>query len=382
MQNIQSYPAAGDIVIFQPQFVEFGGEERVIFSLARELYAQGKAHCVVCYEDSIDLATFADRPLKVYQLKPGQSPLRRVLALRSLLAYLHRTASPIPVLFNIQAAYHAGIAASSPYHSRIPDTYRLLQALPDGGAPIPGRSFVRALRVSLTDHVCHLATRRGVRKATRFVTNTALLRDEMQQLYGRAAEVVYLGGFGKPHHGPAKEIRGPVDLLTVSRLQTSKRIDWILHAVASLQREPGKHPLWRLHIVGSGPDQTALKELAASLGLGGSVIFHGFVTDAQLKRLYESSHVFLMPAKQGFGLPAIEALYQKLAVVVSDESGVVEILRDTPWVSVATGGKDGFCSSVKEMLQRITQPGFFTQAIPELPTETLWAQKTIRYFNW
>ena len=156
MQNIQSYPAAGDIVIFQPQFVEFGGEERVIFSLARELYAQGKAHCVVCYEDSINLATFADRPLKVYQLKPGQSPLRRVLALRSLLAYLHRTASPIPVLFNIQAAYHAGIAASSPYHSRIPDTYRLLQALPECGAPIPGKSFVRALRESLADHVCHL----------------------------------------------------------------------------------------------------------------------------------------------------------------------------------------------------------------------------------
>lgn len=389
LQTPNNYPAAGDIVIFQPQFVEFGGEERVILSLARELHAQGKAHSVVCYEDSINLASFADWPLTVHQLKPGQNPLRRVLALRSLLAYLHKMSSPIPVLFNIQSAYHAGVATHAPYHSRIPDTYRLLGFSPDG-APVPAGSIARTLRNTATSFVCHWATRRGIRQATRFVTNTALLKSEMQQLYGRAAEVIYLGGFGGPHIGLTKQISGTVELLTVSRLQLSKRLDWILHALAQVQRDSATPhttptttpPAWRLHIAGSGPDEMALRGLAASLGLGDRVIFHGFVTDAKLKGLYDSCHVFLMPAKQGYGLPAIEALYQKLAVVVSDESGVVEILRDTPWVSVATGGKAGFASSVQDMLQRVKQPEFFSHALPALPTESLWAKNIIRYFDW
>ena len=230
--------------------------------------------------------------------------------------------------------------------------------------------------------VCHVVTRRGIRGSTRFVTNTLILRNEMQQFYGRAAEVIYLGGFGGPRPDAVKQITGPVELLTVSRLQSSKRIDWILHALADVQRDHAAYPAWQLHIVGSGPDELALKSLVASLGLGDLVIFHGFVTDAQLKSLYDSCHVFLMPAKQGYGLPAIEALYQMLAVVVSEESGVVEILDNTPWVSVSKGAKVGFSTSVKEMLQRVKSPGFFTQPLPDLPTETLWAKNIIRYLGW
>lgn len=47
MEQQVKYPGAGEIVIFQPEFVEFGGEERVILSLSRELHAQGKPHSVL-----------------------------------------------------------------------------------------------------------------------------------------------------------------------------------------------------------------------------------------------------------------------------------------------------------------------------------------------
>jgi hypothetical protein len=89
-----------------------------------------------------------------------------------------------------------------------------------------------------------------------------------------------------------------------------------------------------------------------------------------------------MPAKQGFGLPAIEALYQKLGLVVSDESGVVEILQGTNWVSIAKGGKNGFATATKEMLKRVSASDFYQQPMPELPTEGLWAKKIISHFGW
>jgi hypothetical protein len=126
-----SYPAIGDIVIFQPEFIEFGGEERVILSLSRELHAQGKSHSILCYWDHIDLAAYATWPLKVYQLNPSKNPISKVLSLRRCLNYIHQVGSPSQVLFNIQSAYHAGLAANAPYHVRIPDTYSLLGFKPE-----------------------------------------------------------------------------------------------------------------------------------------------------------------------------------------------------------------------------------------------------------
>lgn len=89
-----------------------------------------------------------------------------------------------------------------------------------------------------------------------------------------------------------------------------------------------------------------------------------------------------MPAKQGYGLPAIEALYQKLGLVVSAESGVIELLENTNWVTIARDGKQGFATAMKEMLHRVGQPEFFDQPLPALPTEEAWAKKVIEYFRW
>ena len=71
MKAAQAFPPPGDIVIFQPEFVEFGGEERVILSLSEGLHAQGKAHSVLCYRDHIGLARHARLALPVFELQPA-----------------------------------------------------------------------------------------------------------------------------------------------------------------------------------------------------------------------------------------------------------------------------------------------------------------------
>ena len=380
MEQQLNYPAVGDIVIFQPEFVEFGGEERVILSLSRELHAQGKPHSVLCYWDHIGLSSYATWPLKVYQLNPTHNPINKVLALRRCLQYIHQVGSPIPVLFNIQSAYHAGLAVSTPYHIRIPDTYTLLAFKPEGvGEEV--RSFLSAINSKLLGILCHFATRRGVRIAKQFVTNTIALSNEMYQLYGRNAEVIYLGSFGGGEYAPQRSA-SPINLLTVSRLQISKRIDWILYALAEIKHEAHRYPEWCLHIAGTGPDLETLQNMTETLGISDDVTFHGFVSDDKLTELYEASHIFLMPAKQGFGLPALEALYRKLGLVVSEESGVVELLQDTSWATIAKGGKAGFVSATKEMLIRVGEPDFYQLPMPNLPTEELWAKKIIRHFGW
>jgi len=368
-----SFPAAGDIVIFQPEFVEFGGEERVILSLSEGLHAQGLAHSVLCYHDRIDLARQARLPLNVHALRPPQGGLHRALALRRALLRLRQRGDPVPVLFSIQSALHAGLAGLMgplAYHLRIPDTYRLLQAAPSHRA----RELL-SLR--------HWGTRRGVRGARAFATNTQALSDELRALYGREAQVFHLGGFGQQPltQAPTRPM-APIELLSVCRLQTSKRIDWMLRGLAAILREPRGEPPFRLHVAGSGPQAAELAALSHRLGLDDRVFFHGFVDDEQLAALYRRSHVFLMPALQGYGLPAIEALYRMQGVVLHRDSGVVELLRDTPWVVVTDGGPAGFTEGMREMLRRTQAPGFFSRPLPPLPTEQGWGRQLIEAFGW
>lgn len=358
-------PEPGDCVIFQPFLFEFGGEERVIVALAEALHARGQPHCIVCYEDRIGLARHAKTPLRVHALAPGRPLWARLRALRALLQRLHAPGAPLPALFSIQSALHAGIAAPrGAYHVRIPDTYRLLSG--------PGPGWLRQ----------HL-TRRGIRRAAGFVTNTVALADEMQALYGRRAAVTYLGGQGELRAAPPARTAERVELLSVSRLYPNKRVGWMLRALAQGQAQ-GRLPRWRLRVVGDGPERESLQRLAGSLGLAGQVEFHGFVDDATLDALYARSHVFLMPAVQGYGLPALEALYRHCSVVMSRESGVAEVLGGTPWVRLADPGEPAWCEALLAHLSELGRPGGgpWRQPLPPLPTIHAWAEQTLAHLGW
>ncbi len=355
-------------MIFQPEFVEFGGQERIVLTLTKKLAERGTASKVVCYSDAIDLRSFAQHKLDVLQLRPGQNPVTKVLALRRCLESFHRAGHPTPLLVSIQSAYHAGLAASVPYHLWIPDTYDLL-------APIESIENAAVRGTRLRSLPRHFGTRRGIRRAVQFLTNARSLQSKMASVYGRAPSVVYLGGSGAPLHRPPDRPPRPIKILSVSRLQASKRIDWILAALA----RHGDLPSWELDIVGEGPEHKQLLDLTHQLRLSSRVVFHGFLDDPDLDRLYRQAHVFAMPARQGYGLPALEALYRRVAVVVSSDSGVVEILRDTPWVAVSRGDAATFGEALTQMMHRVSDPRFFESDMPDLPTEDSWTERLIAY---
>jgi hypothetical protein len=71
-----------------------------------------------------------------------------------------------------------------------------------------------------------------------------------------------------------------------------------------------------------------------------------------------------------------------MGVVVSHESGVVEILKATNWVAIANDGQQGFTKALDEMLVRAVTPDFALKPLPDLPTEKTWAQKIIAHLGW
>ena len=117
-------------------------------------------------------------------------------------------------------------------------------------------------------------------------------------------------------------------LLTASRLEGPKRVDLILRAFARLSV-----PEARLWIAGTGPQEEALRALAAD---DPRILFLGRLSDAELAQAYACAQgIVFLPAQEDLGLVALEAqLAARPVITCSDAGGVTELIRhqETGWV--------------------------------------------------
>lgn len=93
----------------------------------------------------------------------------------------------------------------------------------------------------------------------------------------------------RPGDRPIEEIR----VVMVGRLVEKKGFEFGLTAFAEVARET---PLLRLTIVGEGQRETALRRLAAALGVADRVYFSGQVPPDEVARHLATSHVLLAPS--------------------------------------------------------------------------------------
>jgi len=143
-------------------------------------------------------------------------------------------------------------------------------------------------------------------------------------------------------------------LLAVGRLAQEKGFDLLLQAL-SIVRE--QFPSAVLTILGTGPEESALKALARSLGLEAAVSFPGYV--AQPSAFFADASLFVLSSRQE-GLPnaLLEAAAGGLPLVAYPASqGIVDLLRGKPgsWLATETTPK-ALADSLLIALQSF-QPG-------------------------
>jgi glycosyltransferase involved in cell wall biosynthesis len=122
--------------------------------------------------------------------------------------------------------------------------------------------------------------------------------------------------------------------------------------------------------------------MARMLGLEDRVAFHDFIDDQHLEALYERADLFLMPARQGYGIPAAEALSRGIPVLVHRESGISDILLDTPWATVMEGGEETMTQTLDQAIQSVLSRNHLVAPLPALPTEDSWAEQVARICGW
>lgn len=115
-------------------------------------------------------------------------------------------------------------------------------------------------------------------------------------------------------------------ILYVGRPQPHKNLERLVDAFKILQRANPS-----LYLVLAGKTDLAYEQLQEYVNQQKipNVIFTGFVSDAQLRWLYEHATVYVFPSlSEGFGLPGLEAMQYNLPVASSNATCLPEVYKD------------------------------------------------------
>lgn len=142
-----------------------------------------------------------------------------------------------------------------------------------------------------------------------------------------------------------------LNVLFAGRLvEEQKGVRFLLRALAELGVPAD------LEVVGAGPDERQLRDLAADLGLNGQVRFPGWVPREQMPGRYAAADVFVFPSfEEGMPNVVLEAMASGLPIIATDiyaHRGLVEDGRNGFLVPV------GDAQAIREALVKLTQdPG-------------------------
>lgn len=170
----------------------------------------------------------------------------------------------------------------------------------------------RDLHVATRDRLIALDTQMlGESRAVYTIAHTVTAR--LARYNGLSSETLY--------HPPrlASSLRsGPSGnyLLSVGRLESVKRVDLVIGALAAGPRDV------RLHIAGTGSYRETLERLAETLGVSDRVDFLGEVDDETLIEQYAGAlAVVYPPYDEDFGYVTLEAFLSKKPVITTRDAG-------------------------------------------------------------
>jgi len=121
--------------------------------------------------------------------------------------------------------------------------------------------------------------------------------------------------------------RGYRVVVNIGRLTMQKNLPNLLHAAKEVV---ARFPKTVFLVVGSGEQYFELIQLAADLGISKNVVFTGFQRGKRWRDAYAIGDLFVMPSiSEPFGLTALEAIGYGTPVLMSNQSGVSEVIHNS-----------------------------------------------------
>jgi glycosyltransferase involved in cell wall biosynthesis len=168
----------------------------------------------------------------------------------------------------------------------------------------------------------------GMHAADWVIANSQRLKDEVIKHYAidpAKIEVVHWGidTDEKPAHQPAGWTEPTV--LFLGRMTIQKGPEYFVQAASKvLEQDPDV----RFVMVGSGDKLPEIINLAAELGIADKIMFTGALTGEDVNKAFSMADLFVMPSvSEPFGLVALEAMHNRTPAIISNQSGVAEVMH-------------------------------------------------------
>ncbi len=175
---------------------------------------------------------------------------------------------------------------------------------------------------------------RGVYRRRPSVSVSPSTRDEVRESLGlEGARFLVTNGVDPPPVESVSERSQNPTIVSVGRLVPHKRIELLLQAIPDLA---AAHPDLTVHLVGDGPDEARLHDIAARLDIpSGALVWHGRLPAAERDRLLARAWLTINPTHgEGWGLGVMEAAALGVPALAFRVPGLRDSIRDgeTGWL--------------------------------------------------
>lgn len=152
-----------------------------------------------------------------------------------------------------------------------------------------------------------------------------------------------------PPHTP--KISVEKHILYVGSLISVKGLTNLLKSLAIL---PEHVNVWKLDVVGEGPERASAEALCIELGISDRVSFHGMLSKPKLAEFMRRSDLFVLPSlTETFSVAAAEALATGLPVLATRSGGPQEYINDQVGRLIPVGDLRALSEALSSMLSNL-----------------------------
>ncbi|MEB2776530.1 glycosyltransferase family 1 protein [Algoriphagus sp. D3-2-R+10] len=182
--------------------------------------------------------------------------------------------------------------------------------------------------------------KKGLKEDTEIITTTEYSRKSLYKYLKRIYPMTVI------HQAPKKLLEG-VDttflenhgllkhqyFLHIGTFDKRKNLPLLIRAFADFLKKTNSE--FKLVLAGGAGqsvqmnDKPVVDRLVSELQLNDKIILPGYISDAQVKALYEGAYGYIFPSEnEGFGIPIVEAMAFGVPVIHSDQPALMEVAEE------------------------------------------------------